>query len=54
MVEKVAALLGLALLAAYTLLIALKILAWPLVVVVGAVLAMATWHVVEEEWLGRS
>lgn len=54
MTDKIAALIGLFLIAGYTLLIALKILAWPLLVIVLAVLAMAVWHAIEEEWLGRS
>lgn len=54
MIDKLGAVLGLALLAAYTLLIALKILAWPLVLITLLVLAMAAWHAIEEEWLGRS
>lgn len=54
MTEKLAALVGLALFAGYVLLIGLKILALPLLVIMVAVLAMAAWHAVEEEWLGRS
>jgi|DewCreStandDraft_4_1066084.scaffolds.fasta_scaffold00029_313 hypothetical protein len=53
MVEKIGAVLGLALLAGYTLLIALKILSVPLLVIVLVALALATWHAIEEEWLGR-
>ncbi len=54
MINKLAASLGLALFAAYVLLIGLKILAWPLLVIMLLVLAMAAWHMIEEEWLGRS
>jgi hypothetical protein len=51
--EKIAALLGLLLLAAYVGLIAFKVMAWPLIVIGAVVVAMAAWHAVEEEWLGR-
>ncbi len=54
MIDKLAALLGLALFAAYILLIGLKIMAWPLLVIMALVLVMAAWHMIEEEWLGRS
>jgi hypothetical protein len=51
--EKIAALVGLALFAAYVGLIAFKVMAWPLIVIGGVVVAMAAWHALEEEWLGR-
>lgn len=53
MTEKIASLVGLVLFAAYVGLIALKVMAPPLILIGGIVVAMATWHALEEEWLGR-
>lgn len=53
MTEKVASLIGLLLFAGYIALIAFKVMAWPLIVIGVLVVAMAAWHALEEEWLGR-
>lgn len=53
MIEKIASLLGLVLFATYIGLIVFKIVAWPLIVIGAVVVAMAAWHALEEEWLGR-
>ncbi len=53
MTEKIASLFGLVLFAGYIALIVFKVMAWPLILIGGFVAAMATWHALEEEWLGR-
>ncbi len=53
MTEKIASLFGLVLFAGYVALIVFKVMAWPLIVIGGLVMAMAAWHMLEEEWLGR-
>ncbi|MCS6877397.1 MAG: hypothetical protein N2038_14940 [Geminicoccaceae bacterium] len=53
MTDKIASLLGLLLFAAYIGLIVFKIMAWPLILIGATVVAMAAWHALEEEWLGR-
>ena len=49
---KLTGLIGLALLAGFSLLIVWKVPALPLIVIIGFVLVMAAWHLIEEEWTG--
>lgn len=53
MTEKIASLFGLVLFAGYVALVVFKVMAWPLIVIGGLVVAMAAWHMLEEEWLDR-